>query len=168
MKITTVLVTLLLSVAASALEVGDVAPCADLQHLNVVSAQTTYSACAADQGKEGQPVLIEFFQTTCHYCQLNLPVLKALADETANGLTVRQVGIDRNPELLVKYVADNAGQLPGSVAVDSLRVLTKLYKVTGTPEMYVIGKDNKIIYKHVGSLDQDAVLEIKKLVQPTR
>lgn len=150
---------------ARALEVGDAAPCVILDHIQTDG--TSAEHCIRDPRVAGQPVLLEFFSTTCSDCLRNLPIMSGLAAELYDYATTRYVSIDRNPAQVERFRRDNAALINFEIALDVDRSARRAYGVVSTPTLYVLNSENVVIYKHEGVLDQAAQNEIRQLVHGT-
>ena len=53
--------------------------------------------------KSKTPVLVDFWATWCHPCQMIAPVLDELAGEYGDRLIVARVDVDQNPRTASKY-----------------------------------------------------------------
>src|SRR5687768_17597545 len=88
------LISLLNLTEARAVQVGEQAPCVELN--NIARDGTESEHCIRDPKREGQFKILEFFSTTCTDCAKNLPIISNLARELENKATTRLVSIDRN------------------------------------------------------------------------
>lgn len=147
---------------ALALEVGDAAPCVVLDHIQTDGSRAEH--CIRDPREAGQPVLLEFFSTTCGDCLRNLPIMSGLAAELYEYATTRYVSIDRNPEQVERFRRENAALINFEIALDNDRSARRAYGVDSTPTLYVLNSENVVIYKHEGVLDLAAQNEIRRVV----
>jgi thioredoxin 1 len=53
--------------------------------------------------KSGIPVLVDFWATSCHPCQMLAPVLEELTQEYAGKLTIAKLDLDENQQTARKY-----------------------------------------------------------------
>ena len=156
------LISFLFVGSAFALEIGDSVPCLDIETLKPDG--TRVEQCVFKKEQEGQYVIVDFFQTNCVFCQRNLPGLSELAKATEGKAVTRSVGLDRKPEAIIAYVEKNRNFFFFDVVLDSQRVVSKAFSITGTPTTYVIGPDDTVVYKHEGLLQPVDLGEIRKLV----
>lgn len=159
-RLTLIAVTLLLSIGANALEVGEAAPCVVLEHYQNGNPS---NHCIRDPQVEGRPVIIEFFSIFCSDCLKNLPKIKQLANDLEGKATLRLVSVDRNKEAVMEYIRLHNINL--EVAFDTDRDAKTAYRVVSTPTLYVLDQENVIRNKHVGVLDSEATAEVIKTVE---
>lgn len=145
---------------AYALNVGDSAPCVILDH---TQNGTDSSHCIRDPQTVGQPVILEFFSVTCSDCMRNLPHIKTLSADLKDKATVRLISIDRDQQSVRNYI--EAQDINLEVAFDSERDARRAYHVSVTPTLYVLDKENTVIYKHVGVLTTQSYQEIIDIVE---
>lgn len=109
---------------------------------------------AADFG--GEVVMVNVFASWCVPCRIEHPMITRLADEgilPVYGLSYKDEKVDaRNwlKELGNPYTRIG-WDLSGRVGID--------WGVYGVPETYIIGKQGRIRYKHVGPLFREALNE---------
>ena len=113
---------------------------------------------------QGEPTIVNVFASWCVECQLEHPLLLALAKDQA----IRLYGIDyKDDEASARRYLGRYGNPYSRVAVDSLGRLAIDFGVYGVPETYVISGDGKIAYRHVGALTEQAIRdEILPLLKP--
>ncbi len=148
---------------AQGLNVGDKAPCVVLEQQSTDGSQT--KGCIRDVlDEEHAFTFVEFFSISCGTCAKNLPVLFSLASELQDNVTLRQISTDRDADSVKDFIADNADNLFGPVAFDNERLATKAYGVRKTPTLFILDRDNTVVYKHQGLLRDSDVEEIKSIV----
>ncbi len=113
---------------------------------------------------QGEPTVVNVFASWCVECQVEHPMLLALAKEPG----IRLYGIDYKDDMAsarrflglydnpyARVGADRSGR----VAID--------FGVYGVPETYVVTGDGKIAYRHVGPLTEHAIkTKILPLLKP--
>lgn len=149
-----------------AYEVGDTADCVILNQIAPDGSESEH--CIRDPKVEGQAKVLEFFSATCSACQANLPIVSALSARLEGKATVRLVGIDRSEALIREYLQRNKDLIRFEVALDTNRDAKRAYDVIATPTLYVLDRDNKVIFKHTGVLSNADVQEIEGLVEAHR
>jgi thiol-disulfide isomerase/thioredoxin len=145
------------------LGVGDHAPCVVLK--DIQPDNTEIEQCIRTKPENAKYLLLEFFSVTCSDCQENMPILSKLAYEVSTTSGTRLVAIDRNEAQIRKYLQDTSKTLLHSpVALDIERDAKKAYGVVETPTLFILDKDNQVVFKHSGILSPADVDSIKHLV----
>lgn len=97
----------------------------------------------------GQVAVVDFWASWCAPCKASFPVYARLqADYAARGLVVLAVSVDQR-------AADYAGFLrrfnpPFATVHDAQQRLVSLVKVPTMPTSYVLGRDGRVRFVHVG------------------
>jgi peroxiredoxin len=154
---------LFLAAPAFALEVGDSAPCVELN--DVQPNGTVINQCIRTHQANQSFTMLEFFATTCSDCAENLPNVSALEKQISGTTTVRLVGIDRSADVINAYITAHRDLIQFPVALDIDRDATKTYGVTATPTVFVLDAKNKVIYKHIGVFSDQDDADIQALVK---
>ncbi len=104
---------------------------------------------------KGYPVLIEFMDVDCPYCQQEAPTLSAIYS-TYSGQGVRFVSIDVNfdgpadtPTRIATF--KSTYNTPWPYCLDSLQGVAARYGVSSTPTSFVINKDGTVNTRVVGA-----------------
>jgi len=100
----------------------------------------------ADLG--GRPMLVNVFASWCVPCRIEHPVLTRLAEQ---GVVVQAINYKDRPEDAKAWLAELGDPFEHVGADRSGRVGID-WGVYGVPETYVIDKDGRIAYRHVGPL----------------
>ncbi|MEZ5670352.1 MAG: DsbE family thiol:disulfide interchange protein [Alphaproteobacteria bacterium] len=95
----------------------------------------------------GEPVLVNFFASWCGPCQVEHPVLTALAEE--HGLTVIGINYKDDPAAGLGFLGDY-GNPYAQVAVDPNGSISVNWGVTGLPETFIVDGDGTVVYRHFG------------------
>lgn len=97
----------------------------------------------------GSVVVVDLWATWCPPCREEIPVLIDLYSEYKDdGLVILGVGLDRGGAAdLAPFVEKNGITYPILVGD---RAVSEAYKVTGIPTTFIIGRDGRIVAKHVG------------------
>lgn len=146
-----------------ALEVGEVAPCVVLEHVQTDDSSAEH--CIRDKKTEQKFTVIEFFSITCPACTENLPNITTLALSVYEQATTRLVSIDRNKADVLTYIANQKAYLPFEIGLDVDRDAKRAYDVISTPTLYVLDNNNTVVYKHSGVLTGSDILHIQKLIK---
>lgn len=154
---------MVLTPTASALGVGDEAPCVILEQVQADGSST--EGCIRDVlDPNHQFTLIEFFSITCSACHKNLPKVSALSKEVEATTTMRLVSIDRNEEKVREYVEKKSDLIRFPVAFDVERDAKRAYDVVSTPTIFVLDRDYVVRYKNTGVLSEDDLDELRQLL----
>ena len=103
---------------------------------------------------QGEPTLVNVFASWCAECQIEHPLLMALAKEPG----VRIFGIDyKDDPASARRFLGRYGNPYARVGADRSGRTAIDFGVYGVPETYVIGGDGKVAYRHVGPLTEQAI-----------
>ena len=151
--------------SAFAIDVGDAAPCVVLDGVDAQGNNT--HGCIRDtiQPKHTHTV-IDFFSVHCSTCRANLPAVARLTRALTNHATVRYVSVDRSSDEVRKFLAEAPfkGHMNNPVAFDVDRDAKKAYGVSGTPTMFILDANYKVVYKHAGKLTAEDEAHIASLI----
>lgn len=113
---------------------------------------------------QGEPTIVNVFASWCLECQVEHPVLLALAQQPG----VRLYGIDyKDDQASARRFLGRYGNPYAKVGADGSGRVAIDFGVYGVPETYVVTGDGKIAYRHVGPLTEDAIEDkILPLLQP--
>ena len=99
----------------------------------------------------GRVTLLNVWATWCYACGVELPMLMKIKNEY--GVPIYSIDYKDNPQDAKKWLQQNGNpylitgsDVKGDVVID--------LGVYGTPETFVISPEGKIIYRHIGVLDQ--------------
>ena len=100
----------------------------------------------ADQ--RGQVVLVDFWATWCGPCVQAMPHLQKLhEDHREHGLTVLAISTDQQRDAVPPFLERNSYTFPVLYADDEVKTL---YQVHGIPVVYLIDRNGRIRFHHVG------------------
>lgn len=85
-------------------------------------------------GKDGRPVLLDFYAEWCGPCRMVAPEIEKLAEE--------------NKDIVV-----------GKVNVESERALAQKFRVASIPTLIVL-KDGEVVNRSVGAIPKERILEL--------
>ncbi|RWL80238.1 MAG: DsbE family thiol:disulfide interchange protein [Mesorhizobium sp.] len=102
----------------------------------------------------GKVTLVNVFASWCAPCREEHPVLLGLSQDKR--FTLAALNYKDQPENARRFLGD-LGNPYQAIGVDPVGRAAIDWGVYGVPETFVIGKDGKIAYKHVGPLTPDSV-----------
>ena len=102
----------------------------------------------------GKVTLVNVFASWCAPCREEHPVLLALAQDKR--FVMAALNYKDQPENARRFLGD-LGNPFQAIGVDEAGRTAIDWGVYGVPETFVIGKDGKIAYKHVGPLTPETV-----------
>jgi len=113
---------------------------------------------------QGAPTIVNVFASWCVECQVEHPLLLALAQQPG----VRLYGIDYKDDMAsARRFLGRYGNPYAKVGADASGRVAIDFGVYGVPETYVVSGDGKIAYRHVGPLTERAINEkILPLLKP--
>lgn len=101
----------------------------------------------------GKVTLVNVFASWCAPCREEHPVLLALSQDKR--FTMAALNYKDQPENARRFLGD-LGNPFQAIGVDEAGRAAIDWGVYGVPETFVIGKDGKIAYKHVGPLTPES------------
>jgi peroxiredoxin len=97
----------------------------------------------------GKVVLINFWASWCGPCRVEMPYLEKLHREF-KGKDVVILGInDERPEVASEFLKKNGYTF--STLVDERKEVARNYRVSGIPQVFVIGRDGRVVTHYVGA-----------------
>lgn len=107
---------------------------------------------------EGQPVLLQFWATTCVTCVAEMPELTRLHQDLADdGLAMLGVAMPYDPPDQVRTMVTEKG-LPYRIALDRSGAVTRAFgDVRLTPTSVLIDPQGRVVWQRVGLLDFEAL-----------
>lgn len=114
----------------------------------------------ADLG--GEPMLVNVFASWCVPCRIEHPIIARLAE---TGVTVHGINYKDRPADATAWLAE-LGDPFAKVGADREGRVGIEWGVYGVPETYVIDKEGRIAYRHVGPLQaRDVEAKILPLLE---
>jgi cytochrome c biogenesis protein CcmG/thiol:disulfide interchange protein DsbE len=102
----------------------------------------------------GKVTLLNVFASWCAPCREEHPVLLALAEDKRYALVA--LNYKDKPENARRFLGE-LGNPFSAIGADEAGRTAIDWGVYGVPETFVVGKDGRIAYKHVGPLTPDSV-----------
>ena len=98
---------------------------------------------------QGKVVYIDFWASWCGPCRQSFPWMKSLqASKAKDGLVIIAVNVDQDRKLADAFLDEFTPDF--KVVFDPEGKLATEFKVAGMPSAYIIGRDGKPRFKHIG------------------
>ncbi len=112
--------------------------------------------CLTEDLRE-HPVFVAFIGTHCSPCEESLPALERLFETYGRGGKLHFVCIAVDPELAARKFLDSGrfkcrADLLLDEVTDGRYITATSYGVMGTPTFFLVGKDGRVLWRHVGRL----------------
>lgn len=108
-------------------------------------------------------VLLEFFATWCPHCQHSVSALKALHQNHAAKLQVLAVNAgDQANSPSTAFAFRQYYQISYPILERPAKPMLDAYQVSGFPTMYLIDRQGKVVWNHVGALDSLSAEQVEQ------
>ncbi len=98
---------------------------------------------------KGKVVYIDFWASWCSPCRQSFPWMKELqAAKGKEGLVIIAVNVDQEKKLADAFLAEFSPNF--KIVFDPAGKLATEFKVAGMPSAYIIDRDGKPRFKHIG------------------
>lgn len=104
---------------------------------------------------EGRVTLVNVWASWCAPCRQEHPLLMQLAQDTRIALT--GLNYKDRPENARRFLGE-LGNPYASIGVDGSGRAAIDWGVYGVPETFLVGKDGRIVWKHVGPFTPDSIV----------
>lgn len=113
----------------------------------------------------GKAVVVEFWATWCPFCARQNPYIQKLhAEHGGKGLIVLTYSIDGDPDLVRKYMTER--KYTYNVAMSSSQSQGWFGRRKGLPELYVVDKTGRIVFKELGEMFEEDVTGLARFAAP--
>ncbi|WP_407668811.1 TlpA family protein disulfide reductase [Pandoraea norimbergensis] len=100
---------------------------------------------------KGRTVIVEYWASWCPFCAQQNPHLQKLYEATrGKPIQIVTLSIDKKPAEAIDYLKAHRYTFPAGM--DNEAWQAALGKRRGLPELYVIGRDGKVLRKEVGEM----------------
>ncbi|MFK7822859.1 MAG: peroxiredoxin family protein [Oligoflexales bacterium] len=146
--------------SADPLGTGSVVNCLEGTYLDAGN-----SSCI--NGLESEPddkkfLILEFFSLYCGACNANVAQINKINQQVQENTSIRYVSLGTEDQTK-KFVGRHS--LPYSVVMDTNELIQNTYGVIEVPQLYVIDRNNQIIYSHIGLINNSHIQEIVSLAK---
>ena len=104
--------------------------------------------------------IINFFATWCGPCKVEHPQLM----ELSSSFRIYGIAKKDNPKNIAKWLK-SYGNPFDKIGLDSDGISSIEWGVYGLPETFIINKDNKIVYKHIGPIMENDLEKINIILK---
>lgn len=112
----------------------------------------------------GKIVYLDFWASWCGPCKQSFPWMNAMHEKyKSEGLVVLAINLDSNIEDAHKFLSSNNANF--SVAFDNKGATPRTYSVKGMPSSFIISREGKIIFQHVGFNENDKNKLEQKIIE---
>ena len=97
----------------------------------------------------GKVVVLDFWASWCVPCRRSFPWLNAMQQKYADeGLTIIGVNLDMERDDAARFLEEYPAEF--AILYDENQELARQFEVVAMPSSYVIGRDGKIVARHMG------------------
>lgn len=98
---------------------------------------------------KGKVVYVDFWASWCGPCRQSFPWMKSLYESKAkDGLVIIAVNVDQEKKLADAFLSEFSPSF--KIVFDPAGKLATDFKVAGMPSAYIIDRDGKPRFKHIG------------------
>lgn len=97
----------------------------------------------------GKVIYLDFWASWCGPCRQSFPWMNAMQEKyKGSDFQVLGINLDVQSDEAQKFLAKVPAKF--TIAYDAKGMSPRLYGVKGMPTSFLIGKDGKVIYQHIG------------------
>ena len=97
---------------------------------------------------QGKVVYLDFWASWCTPCRKSFPWMSELQQKYKDDLVVIGVNLDQEKELADAFVQETSPEF--KIIYDPEGKLATEYQVAAMPSAFILGRDGKIVIKHLG------------------
>jgi thiol-disulfide isomerase/thioredoxin len=113
---------------------------------------------------KGKVIYLDFWASWCGPCKQSFPWMNAMQEKfKADGLVIVAVNLDTNIDDANKFLSANATNF--TIAFDHKGVTPRIFSVKGMPSSFIINREGKIVFQHVGFNENEKNKLGQKLVE---
>ena len=121
--------------------------------------EATFMQDVVEASKE-RPVIVDFWAPWCGPCKIEHPQLMKLS----NSFRIYGIAKKDNPKNIIKWLK-SYGNPFDKIGLDNDGISSIEWGVYGLPETFLINKDNKILYKHIGPIMKNDLEKINAILK---
>lgn len=108
--------------------------------------------------------LVQVWASWCPFCQRqNVYLEKFVKQVPANLINVITISIDKNPQLAKTYMSNHGYTFAAAMMTPELN--QAIGKVRGVPVLFILDKNNKVIFKEIGEIFEEEFADLKRFAK---
>lgn len=114
---------------------------------------------------KGKVVYLDFWASWCVPCRKSFPWMNEMQKKYGNDLVVIGVNLDQEKKLADQFIKETSPEF--AIIYDTTGKLATEYQVAAMPNAFILDRDGKVIFKHLGFHTQKISLyeeEVKQLI----
>ncbi|MBN1233667.1 MAG: TlpA family protein disulfide reductase [Candidatus Coatesbacteria bacterium] len=137
---------------------------ADKKEESTEGAFTTLDGNSANlDNLKGKVVLIDFWATWCPPCKAGMPTMQAISKQyEGKDFVMIGVSLDNKPDIAADYVKKNNFTYTFWFGKDK-QLIKKRFEFQGIPALFLLDKEGKTVWNHIGFNASDAEGEKAKI-----